>query len=145
MPSVPLRRLTLLALAAWLSAGAQETGPDPADQPLAPPVEYAGIVTSQVSTNLGHLFVTRFTEAWSRQPQRENVVLEVRERSSPRYGTEVRVTNGEDEVFRGVLPRSAPLVAEMAEQAATSANDRLAESALQQLLFNDADMAKRAY
>lgn len=139
------RTLALMLLAAWLPALAQDAAVDPGEQPLMPPVEYAGIVTAQVNTNLGYLFLARFTEAWSRQPQRENVVLEVRERSSPRYGTEVRVSNGEDEVFRGVLPRSGAAVADLAEQAAETVNNRLAESALQQLLFTDTDMAKRAY
>ena len=119
--------------------------PAPPETPLTEPQEYGGIVTDQSVTSLGHEFARRFSESWSRQSRADGYVLSIRERSSPRYGTEVLVVQDDDVMFRNVLPRSFWAVSALAENAAELVANRLAELAIQQLLFENADLAKTPY
>lgn len=149
MRRLPLILLLVAAECALPLARAQLSDPaEPLpqlDSPLVPPHEYGGIVTAQMSTSLGYLFATRFTESWSRQPNGNDYVLELHERSSPRFGTEALIENNDTVVFRVVLPRSSSAVEALAESAAEAVQSKLSELAIQRLLFDDADMAHSAY
>ena len=107
--------------------------------------EYGGLVLAQVLTSLGLHFHTKFAESWSSQKDAEAHVLLVRERLSPKVGTEIQVLSGDAVVFRSVLPRSYAVVALLADSAAEQVQNKVTETALQNLLFNDPDMARSAY
>jgi curli production assembly/transport component CsgE len=107
--------------------------------------EYGGLVLSQVLTSLGDYFHTKFAEGWSAQKDAADYVLTVRERSSPKVGTEIQVLAGDDLVFRSLLPRSYAQVAALTEAAVEQVHNRVVESGLQNLLFNDPDVARSAF
>jgi hypothetical protein len=107
--------------------------------------EIGGVITNQTTTSLGYFFHTKFAEAWSYQAEAELHSLTVRERYSPRFGTEIQVHFGEFVVFRANLPRTVSAVSDLAFSAAQSAHQTVVEIGLQSLLFTDADMALSGY
>jgi len=117
------------------------TSPPPAAGPAERP-EYGGIVSGQTITNLGNYFHAKFSEAWSTQANNDRYVLLVRERQSPRGGTEMQVISGDQVVFRGFLPRTYPATAALAEASAESVTQNLVQASLQETLFDDPDMSR---
>ena len=142
----------VLAIGSGLAvpAGAQTPGPAPAVE--APkvfkptdPLEYGGIVNGQTLTNIGNYFHAKFTEAWSSQPNFDKYVLLVREKLSPRGGTEIQVIENDRLVYRNFLPRNYAAVLGLTEGAAESVQQVLVQSAVQNALFNDPDLAVSGY
>jgi hypothetical protein len=139
---IPATLLTMAALApAWGQTPSEGESPDAKPMTAGMPNEYGGVVTNQTITSLGYFFHTRFSEFWSQQSDSENYTLTVRERSSTRAGTEMQVLFGDALVFRGTLPRNVSAITAMAEAAAEMAHKNVVDLSLQQLLFNDPDMA----
>lgn len=142
----------VLAIGASLAApvGAQTPGPAPAGETptvIKPtdPLEYGGIVNGQTLTNIGNYFHAKFTEAWSSQPNFDKYVLLVREKLSPKGGTEIQVIENDRLVYRNFLPRNYAAVLGLTESAAESVQQVLVQSAVQNALFNDPDLAVSGY
>ena len=146
----PTHSILLAALA--LGVGAAEgqtesslsTSPPPAAGPVERP-EYGGIASAQTITNLGYFFHAKFSEAWNTQVNNDRYVLLVKERQSPRGGTEMQVITGDQVVFRGILPRTYPATAALAEASAEAVTQNLVQASLQETLFNDPDMSRSGY
>jgi len=107
--------------------------------------EYGGVVTNQALTSLGHHFHSKFTEGWNTKSDIDSYVLMVKERSSPRGGTEVLVVSNDNVVFRAPLPRSYPAIAALSESAVETAHKNAVEMGLQTMLFEDPDLARSAF
>lgn len=105
-------------------------------------VEYGGLVLAQVLTSLGQHFHTKFAEGWSTQRDAESYVLSVRERLSPKVGTEIQVWSADVIVFRAVLPRSYSAVAALSESAVEQVHNTVVQTSLQDLLFDDPDRVR---
>jgi curli production assembly/transport component CsgE len=99
--------------------------------------EYGGVVVDQTLTAYGHYFYGKFSEGWREQSDADSYVLSVREKPSPRGGTEVLIYSNETVVFRAVLPRGFGYVANLSSM--------VVESGLQAALFGDPDLAKSAF
>ena len=153
-----VRRTMAMAMVMVLAIGAGIAGPvgaqtpGPAQASEAPtvfrptdPLEYGGIVNGQTLTNIGNYFHAKFTEAWSAQPNFDKYVLLVREKPSPRGGTEIHVIENDRLVYRNFLPRNYAAVLGLTEAAAESVQQVLVQSAVQNALFNDPDMAGSGY
>lgn len=145
----PILLLAALALGAGGTAvGQTDAGVSTAPVQQAGPVErpeYGGIVSGQTITNLGNFFHAKFSEAWSTQANNDRYVLLVRERQSPRGGTEMQVISGDQVVFRSFLPRTYPATAALAEASAETVTQNLVQASLQDILFNDPDMSSSGY
>jgi len=167
-PTPPRQHLALLALggAAWLSAmsipaWSQTVLPQQASTEALPEgeatqnakarkagedgLEYGGIVSAQTLTGLGHAFFVRFSEGWSQFDDVDDKVVLVKERPSPRGGTEMQVWISEDLLMKTPLPRNHASVLAASERAVEFVHQRLQETQLQALLFNDPDLAKSGY
>jgi hypothetical protein len=107
--------------------------------------EYGGVVTNQTVTSLGHFFHAKFTEGWNTQSDIDSYVLLVKERSSPRGGTEILVFSNEAVVFRAPLPRSYPAIEALSDSAVETAHKNALDAGLQALLFEDPDLARSAF
>lgn len=142
-----LNFVTALAVSLVLPAFAQENPNEEAvEAPLPLPnvsgaSEYGGVLTNQAITSLGHYFHERFAEAWSTRKDSEAYTLSVKERSSPRVGTEMQVIFMDLVVFRGNLPRNLSAISAMAESAAETSYRNISDMTLQALLFNDPDVS----
>jgi len=142
----------VLAIGTGLAAPAGAQTPGPVQAGEAPtvfkptdPLEYGGIVNGQTLTNVGNYFHAKFTEAWSAQPNFDKYVLLVREKLSPRGGTEIQVVENDRLVYRNFLPRNYAAVLAMTEGAAETVQQQLVQSAVQNALFNDPDMVGSGY
>jgi curli production assembly/transport component CsgE len=140
----------LLLLLAPVSPTWAQSSIEPGPSALAPQrlgdfPEYGGVVTNQAVTSLGHFFHAKFTEGWNTQSDIDAYVLLVKERPSPRGGTEILVYSGDALVFRAPLPRSYPAIAALSESAVETAHKNAVETGLQALLFDDPDLARSAY
>jgi hypothetical protein len=133
------------ASSAWAQAGKRPEAEALALQRLGDFPEYGGVVTNQAVTSLGHFFHAKFTEGWNTQSDIDSYVLLVKERASPRGGTEVLVISNDTVVFRAPLPRSYPAIAALSESAVETAHKNAVETGLQTLLFDDPDLARSAY
>jgi hypothetical protein len=150
MPEITM--VMVLAIGAGLAGSAVAQTPGPAQASEAPtvfkptdPLEYGGIVNGQTLTNIGNYFHAKFTEAWSAQPNFDKYVLLVREKLSPRGGTEIQVIENDRLVYRNFLPRNYAAVLGLTESAAESVQQVLVQSAVQNALFNDPDLAVSGY
>lgn len=140
-----LNFVTALAVSLALPTFAQENPDEEAVEATLPNVsgatEYGGILTNQALTSLGHYFHARFAEAWSTRKDSEAYTLSIKERSSPRVGTEMQVIFADQVVFRGNLPRNLSAISAMAESAAETSYRNISDITLQALLFNDPDVS----
>jgi hypothetical protein len=108
-------------------------------------VEYGGVVTRAVVSSLGELFYRRFSEAWSTQKDTTNYVLTVRESNARKGNTEVLVVYQDDTLFRAMLPRNQQAVISLSEAAVEAVYQKVVEISLQDLLNDDADLARLAF
>lgn len=129
----------------WAQASIEPEPSGFAQQRLGDFPEYGGVVTNQALTSLGHYFHAKFTEGWNTQNDIDSYVLLVKERSSPRGGTEVLVISNDTVVFRAPLPRSYPAIAALSESAVETAHKNAVETGLQTMLFEDPDLARSAF
>jgi hypothetical protein len=105
-------------------------------------VEYGGVVTRAVISSLGDLFYRRFSETWSTQKDTANYVLTVRESNSRRGNTEVLVVYLDDVLFRALLPRNQQAVISLSEAASDAVYQKIVEISLQDVLYDNPDMAR---
>jgi hypothetical protein len=105
-------------------------------------VEYGGVVTRAVISSLGELFYRRFSEAWSTQKDTANYVLTVRESKARNGNTEVLVVYLDDVLFRALLPRNQQAVIGLSESAVDTVYQKIVDISLQDLLNDNADMAR---
>jgi Curli assembly protein CsgE len=105
-------------------------------------IEYGGVVTRAVISSLGELFYRRFSEVWSTQKDTANYLLTVRESNARKGNTEVLVLYQDDVLFRSMLPRNQQAVIGLSEAAVDAVYQRVVEISLQDLLYDDADMAR---
>ena len=143
----PCMLLLLLASALPIRAQAVIEAEVPASVPLrlADFPEYGGVVTNQTVTSLGHFFHAKFTEGWNTKSDIDAYVLLVKERPSPRGGTEIVVLSNDAMVFRSPLPRSYPAIEALSEAAIETAYKNAVETGLQAFLFEDPDLARSAF
>lgn len=144
----PFWMMLVLATAASLACAqtAREAEPlAPQTRRLDDAPEYGGVVTSQALTSLGHFFHAKFTESWNTQSDVDAYILLVRERPSPRGGSEIQVISSDRVVFRAFLPRSYAAVLALTESAVEIAHRNVVEMGLQMLLFGDPDQARAAF
>jgi len=134
-----------LAAPAWAQSAPETKPPALSPQRLGDFPEYGGVVTNQTVTSLGHFFHAKFTEGWNTQSDIDSYVLLVKERTSPRGGTEVLVFSSDTLVFRAPLPRSYPAIEALSESAVETAHKNAVETGLQALLFDDPDLARSAF
>lgn len=150
MPMQATRAAMFLMFATAAALARAQTGLEadtPAQQSrrLDDTPEYGGVVTSQALTGLGHFFHAKFTEGWNTQSDVDSYVLLVKERPSPRGGSEIQVLSGDQVVFRSYLPRSYAAVAALSESAVDISYRNVVQQNLQNLLFDDPDLARSAY
>ena len=145
----PDKRVVMLLLAVVTVWAHAQSGADV--EALAPPArrsddapEYGGVVTSQVITGLGHFFHAKFTEGWNIRSDVDAYILLVRERPSPRGGSEIQVLYNDQVVYRSYLPRGHAAVAALSESAVEVAYQNVVQANLQNLLFDDPDLARAA-
>jgi len=149
LPGFAKHGALLLMLVTALPAWAQDSL-EPVPSVLAPQrlgnfPEYGGVVTNQALTGLGHFFHAKFTEGWNTQSDIDAYVLLVKERPSPRGGTEILVYSSDTLLFRASLPRSYSAIASLSELAVETAHKNAVETGLQALLFEDPDLARSAF
>lgn len=108
-------------------------------------VEYGGVVTRAVISSLGELFYSRFSENWSTQKDTTNYVLTVREINNRKTGTEVLVVYIDNVLFRAQLPRNQQAVIGLSEAAVDTVYQKVVELSLNDLLYDDPDMARSAF
>lgn len=149
--------LCLSTSLAWCQTmPAQQVSTDPQPEGEAPQratprkvgedgLEYGGIVSAQTLTGSGHAFFVRFSEGWSQFDDVDDKVVLVKERPSPRGGTEMQVWISEDLLMKTPLPRNHVSVLAASERAVEFVHQRVQETQLQALLFNDPDLAKSGY
>lgn len=105
-------------------------------------VEYGGVVTAQTITGAGHTFFVRFSEGWSQFNDTQNQIIVIRERPSPRGGTEIQILANDDLVLKTSLPRNHYAVVSAGERAVEFVHQKIQETNIQALLFADPDLAK---
>ncbi len=130
---------------AWAQVSMEAEPSALAQQRLGDFPEYGGVVTNQAVTSLGHFFHAKFSEGWNTQSDIDAYVLLVKERPSPRGGTEILVFSSDTLIFRAPLPRSYPAIAALSESAVETAHKNAVETGLQALLFEDPDLARSAF
>jgi curli production assembly/transport component CsgE len=151
-----LRKVTLGLCAVMLSCmNVQAHAQDKAEAPLqqvtqAPDAkpspddgkpEYGGVVVNQTLTGLGHYFYVNFSQSWSEKDDISDYVVAIKERPSPRGGTEVLIFSDDVAVFRSFLPRSYAQVDGLSEAAVAQVHSRLSQMRIQAALFINNDLA----
>jgi Curli assembly protein CsgE len=105
--------------------------------------EYGGIVTREVLTSMGYNFYLKFSEAWQDHPDYEKYNILVKERPYPRGAgqTEILIVYADLVIVRQFLPRDWQTMTALAVQAANVVNEKIIEIEVQNLFFNDSDLA----
>jgi Curli assembly protein CsgE len=127
---------------------AQATTDADDDKPLlaaAEAPEYGGVVVDQTISGLGRQFYVKFSEGWHQLPETDLYALVVKERPSPRGGTEVQVLSNEQMLLRQFLPRSYVGVTSMGLASAERVLDALKQLAVQSALSSQNDLARHGY
>ena len=126
------RHFMCLALAAGAVVAQPAYGLDP---------DGWGIVTSQPITVAGHEFCRAFIAAWLDKPGSDRYTIAIRERPSPRWGTQVWVEYGPRRVLQVQLPPARTALKALGESAAESAYQAVLDAERQRTLILDADLA----
>ncbi len=103
--------------------------------------EYGGVVVNQTLTGLGHYFYVNFSQSWSEKDDINGYVVAIKERPSPRGGTEVLIFSDEVAVFRSFLPRSYAAVDGLSDAAVEQVYSKLSQMRIQAALFTNNDLA----
>ena len=138
----PVRTIPLSILAfAWpalCAEPAQMSGPT---NGLELRAEAWGIVTNQAVTVAGHEFCKYFLAEWRDKPGSDRYTLAIRERPSARWGSQVWVEFAQRRIYQVQLPPARAELRALAESAAESAYQAIADIERQQRLLGDADLA----
>jgi len=107
--------------------------------------EYGGVVVDQTLSGLGRAFYVRFSEGWSQLAETESFALAVKERPSPRGGTEVQILSNDSVVLRQFLPRSHAAVINLATTLVERVHGTLKMQMLQAAAGEGGDLARHGY
>jgi Curli assembly protein CsgE len=130
---------------AWAQAAVDA---DDDNKPLSAAVqapEYGGVVVDQTISGLGRQFYVKFSEGWHQLPDTDNYALVVKERPSPRGGTEIQVMSNDQMLMRQFLPRSHVAVTSMGLASAERVLDALKQLIVQAALSSQNDLAQHGY
>ena len=118
--------------------------PEPA--PSAPPNSLdslaGGVVLNRTITVVGHDFYKYFTAGWRARDNNERYSIAIVERPTAIRGSEVWVEYRNKRVFRIFLSPRRSAVRKVSEQAVGMVYETIVERDLQQLLYQDYDLAK---
>lgn len=114
--------------------------------PVAPSVgepqaQAWGIVTSQALTVAGHEFCRAFIATWLDQPGSDHYTIEIRERPSARWGSQVWVEFGQQRVYQVQLPPARAELQALGENAARNVYQAILDIERQRRLIRDPDLA----
>lgn len=104
--------------------------------------EYGGVVVNQTLTGMGQFFYVSFFRAWSEKPDTDQFALAIKERPSPRGGTEVLVSSDDQPLFRSFLPRNYAAAGSMGLSAVEQVHGKLIQLRGQASLLTGGDLAK---
>lgn len=107
--------------------------------------EYGGVVVDQTISVLGRFFYVRFSEGWSQLSDTDSFALAIRERPSPRGGTEIQVISNDSVVVRQFLPRSYPAAGGLATAMVERVHGSLKQLLLQAVAGEGGDLARHGY
>lgn len=132
-------RLACLVLATICPLAVHAAAADEAGRSLEP--DGWGIVTSQAITVSGQEFCRYFLAEWLDMPGSDRYTIAIRERPSPRWGTQVWVEYGPRRVLQVQLPPARTALKALGESAAESAYQAVLDAERQRTLILDADLA----
>ena len=101
-----------------------------------------GVVLNRTMTIVGHDFYKYFTAAWRGRENTERYSIAIVERPTAIRGSEIWVEYRNKRIFRMFLSPRRSAVRNISQQAVGVVYQNIVEKDLQQLLYQDSDLAK---
>lgn len=106
--------------------------------------DVGGIVTGQTITLAGRTFYDSFAATWRDQDEDGRFVVDISERPSARWGSQVFVDYGHRRLFQAFLPPNLSRIAPIGASAAARVYQAILEDQLAQV-FADPDLARNEF
>ena len=139
----------LLAATGVLPAVHGQSAPDPLASPPSGIIQLpnldglpGGVVLNRTITVVGHDFYRYFTTSWRARDNSERYSIAIIERPTAIRGSEILVEYRNKPVFRTYLSPRRAAVKKISMQAVGLVYDTIIEKDLQELLYQDLDLAK---
>ena len=101
-----------------------------------------GVVLNRTMTIVGHDFYKYFTAAWRERENTERYSIAIVERPTAVRGSEVWIEYRNKRIFRMFLSPRRSAIRKISQQAVGVVYENIVEKDLQQLLYQDHDLAK---